>query len=195
MRVKLLVFGFVMFMLSCKREDSIQNSIIGDWEAISFYEYYYCSSCPAKPEEYAKTSNDISNSGIIFKKVMLNNKGEVRLLLNYPNRKSKDEEWRGSYSLKSDSIFFAVQEVYFDGVKQIYSDNLYVDPDAKNILPADYLSTTIFKYKFTYVNDSFELYQTDYDRSADMDYIDHNGVKFTKTERTAKTEKAIYKRK
>lgn len=188
----LLLFSLIVFS-NCKKDDSLQDLIIGEWDATNYYAYYY-SECP-EPKEHSKNSTDLSTSATIYKKIVLLKGEDARLIWNHTSNGVKEEEHRGKYTIKNDSISFHVKEVYFDGVKQTISDNLYVDPELKNVLPYDYLLGRSSHFKFSYNNDKLDIYQMDYDRDAGAEWIDEFGVKHRQLGRTARTEKVTYQRK
>ncbi|MBD1430726.1 hypothetical protein [Sphingobacterium litopenaei] len=197
----LLFFALLVFS-SCKKDETIEDSFVGEWNFNNYYEYNYCSNCP-DPQETTINRTDVTMSGAIYKKIIFLENKEVRLLLNYPHYTAKEEENRGTYMLKNDSIFFNVKEVYFDGMKQTISNNLYIDPELTNTLPFDHLRGRSFKFKFSLQNDKLEIFQQDYDRKGNIVYTNipsrpsnpNAGNTFNVETRTARTEKVTYQRK
>ena len=199
----ILLLATTIFLFSaCSKDESVQDSIVGEWDFKNYYSYYYCSECP-DPKEKTVNTSDVSNTGTIYKKLMLKDDEQVTLILNYPKYGVNQEEHRGNYSIKNDSLIFTIKEIYFDGVKQTISNSLYIDPELKNTLPFDYLNNKSLNLKFSLQNDKLEIFQEDYDRKGNIVYTDipsrpsnpNVGNTLNVETRTAKTVKVTYQRK
>ena len=191
----ILLLATTIFLFSaCGKDESIQESLVGEWEFSNYHEYTYCSPCPY-PKEIINNVGYAVITNTLYKNIIFLADGQVRLYLNHPNYLAKEEEHRGNYVIKSDSIFFNLKEVYFDGKKQTITSNPHLYPELDYTLSEEYLKGKTFNFKFSVQNDNLEIYQKDYDRQIETDWIDQNGVKYTQLGRIAKTEKVTYQLK